>query len=770
MLQQRLTRNLYTGQTEPLTAPLSFDFTEDLGNKRNLSLLSQYGGAAAAYSLRSLGSYNENVVRVRRASDNDEKDFTALQVSSGELTRWVNSQIVLPLDIGVETSEGRIPVPEGGTSIGTPAAAYSLRNLSTTYTGNVVEVRRSSDSTTQSFTASQIDGGEMLNFVNGGTTHLYNSARYFNGANTQVDLNSVVTMTGDFSIYLDFTYSPTAASQTYISDNTSNNRFGYSQGSSKFFISINGLTVLFDASVGISEQNSAVVTRIGADVTITVNGNSDTQTVNSDNLTIGTIGRQSGVNFVKGSIFSLNLNNQVAYTGLGTSVTAWQDTIGSNNGTETNGAAYTGQPFNGFVSTWYDQSGNANHATQGTDARQPKIVNAGALVTGGLDFDGVDDYFDAIGASSAGGSADTSIIVAKADSLTTMQILDQVGVALGIDAHSIYLDGSSGQFSLYAGVPTDISYGTATTDTTLHFVSKSNVSSSSIGYINGVGNSLNSGTAGFTGGLRIAKTRSTGSFYWNGTISEIIVYHSDQSANRTAIEANIGETYGITGIPAYDNTVDGFVETWYDQSGNGNDATQATIARQPKIVDGGVFLGEVDFLDGVNTFLVTTNSDLCNVDELSVFSVLKPFLAPSSLAVAFSCGSVVFNSPSYGGWRLNLNGSIDKAELQTQAIGSGSISIVSNSVGAGDTLVSYVADFPDASIFTNGQAGTTNTNNISPNNNDSARRRFRIGCQFTFTESGFYPKPIKEIILYTSDQSANRIAIEANINDHYNIY
>jgi hypothetical protein len=58
--------------------------------------------------------------------------------------------------------------------------------------------------------------------------------------------------------------------------------------------------------------------------------------------------------------------------------------------------------------------------------------------------------------------------------------------------------------------------------------------------------------------------------YMTGCISEIIIYDSDQSANRTAIEANIGETYGITGIPAYDNTVDGFVETWYDQSGNGN--------------------------------------------------------------------------------------------------------------------------------------------------------------------------------------------------------
>jgi hypothetical protein len=183
----------------------------------------------------------------------------------------------------------------------------------------------------------------------------------------------------------------------------------------------------------------------------------------------------------------------------------------------------------------------------------------------------------------------------------------------------------------------------------------------------------------------------------------------------------------------------------------------------------GVFLGEVDF-DGVNDSLETTNSDLCNVDELSVFSVLKPDLAPTSIAVAFSCGSVVLNSSAYGGWRLNFNGYIDKAEFQTQAIGSSSGSTVSNDVGGSVTLISYVADFPDASTFANGQAGTTNTNNISPNNTDSSRRRFRIGCQFTFTRSGFYPQPIKEIILYTSDQSANRVAIETNINDHYNIY
>ena len=91
MLNQRLTRNLFTGQTEPLTAPLSFDFTEDLGNKRNLSFFSQFEIPAAAYSLRALGSYNEKVVRVRRSSDNTERDFTASGVSSGALVDFVGS-------------------------------------------------------------------------------------------------------------------------------------------------------------------------------------------------------------------------------------------------------------------------------------------------------------------------------------------------------------------------------------------------------------------------------------------------------------------------------------------------------------------------------------------------------------------------------------------------------------------------------------------------------------------------------------------------------
>jgi len=54
-------------------------------------LLDQYSGARAAYSLRTLRpDYSGPVVRVRRASDNAEQDFTASQVGDGTLAGFLS--------------------------------------------------------------------------------------------------------------------------------------------------------------------------------------------------------------------------------------------------------------------------------------------------------------------------------------------------------------------------------------------------------------------------------------------------------------------------------------------------------------------------------------------------------------------------------------------------------------------------------------------------------------------------------------------------------
>ena len=49
-------------------------------NRVGQKLLQSFGGASAEYSLRNLASNIASVVRVRRASDNSEKDFSAADI------------------------------------------------------------------------------------------------------------------------------------------------------------------------------------------------------------------------------------------------------------------------------------------------------------------------------------------------------------------------------------------------------------------------------------------------------------------------------------------------------------------------------------------------------------------------------------------------------------------------------------------------------------------------------------------------------------------
>jgi hypothetical protein len=61
-----------------------------------------------------------------------------------------------------------------------------------------------------------------------------------------------------------------------------------------------------------------------------------------------------------------NTEQDIGYTTLGDlDETALTNFVGANNG---------------FVTTWYDQSGNANNATQSTAANQPQIVSSGAVI------------------------------------------------------------------------------------------------------------------------------------------------------------------------------------------------------------------------------------------------------------------------------------------------------------------------------------------------------------------------------------------------------
>ena len=63
------------------------------GEYTDLGIARRFGGSAAAYSLRDIGAMNGRVVKVRRSSDGDERDFSAGAIASGGLESYATETV-----------------------------------------------------------------------------------------------------------------------------------------------------------------------------------------------------------------------------------------------------------------------------------------------------------------------------------------------------------------------------------------------------------------------------------------------------------------------------------------------------------------------------------------------------------------------------------------------------------------------------------------------------------------------------------------------------
>jgi len=220
-------------------------------------------------------------------------------------------------------------------------------------------------------------------------------------------------------------------------------------------------------------------------------------------------------------------------------------------------ATWVGAGNDGFVSTWYDQSGNANDATQITTTSQPKIVDAGTLVTGGIDFDGVDDELLLSGTGldifkNVGYGQVFSVATSDETGLTVSNI---IGFDTGVGGRRFLIGESNvtaGNFRI-GGRRLDADSFESTTASAGHgntekLVTGFNNWADAEAYIyqNGanVGTDLSFQTAGNTENTSsIAAGLGRASF--DGRIREVIVYNTDESANRVGIETNINNHYSI---------------------------------------------------------------------------------------------------------------------------------------------------------------------------------------------------------------------------------
>ena len=204
---------------------------------------------------------------------------------------------------------------------------------------------------------------------------------------------------------------------------------------------------------------------------------------------------------------------------------------------------------------------------------------------------------------------------------------------------------------------------------------------------------------------------------------------------------------------------DGFVDTWYDQSGNGNDAEQATAGNQPKIVSSGSLVPDdgIDFDGG--DFLVASSVSGLN-SPFSIFSTsvrdatgyigsFSKSTASNRFFAVQEGSSTSIAVPRNATSGVSVSASVSGTDRLTFALTTGE---TSTSVGAlGGTLANTTDDY--GSDFTSG----------------SGLDQLAIGVHRTVSPSGYFNGRIRELIFYTSDQSANRSAVETNTANYYNI-
>jgi hypothetical protein len=233
---------------------------------------------------------------------------------------------------------------------------------------------------TDSFTAAEVADGTLEAWV---TETLNLAVVDFDGVDDNLDLDSNQSFSGAFTWSFKLLLSSTATAQVIFANSSVNNvyvRTNVTASVFEFRIGGSAVSVSFDSNLESETLYDIQISRnVSNVITVVVDG--VTQSDNAKTLTgtfiVNRFGmRNAAFNPLGGLLYNVNLGNGLEWDG----TIADGNTIGTVNGSPTTTTIQV-QGDTGFVSKWYDQSGNDNHATQGTAASQPKIVVGGTLVT-----------------------------------------------------------------------------------------------------------------------------------------------------------------------------------------------------------------------------------------------------------------------------------------------------------------------------------------------------------------------------------------------------
>ena len=788
-------------------------------------LLFDYPNAERAYSLRQLAGYAGGleipVVRVRRSNDNVEQDFKAAEISNGTLTTFTGTNdglVVKVYDQGnvyhiTQTTADRQAkivnagslLLENGKPTMTTIAGYS-------YASNDNSLDYYTNTDTFTYTIHKLDGSLTSNtdvFVdsagNAGSGRMGFSLA---SSYARINYNGTISSISYARELIDDILQPLVW-ESYPSDTTLNNRLKvYNQ---------NGLLADGNTSnttpTGQGSYRNATFFGAESGTYLAPEGNWQESVLykkgnipNRDNFLTSindyyNFPPTSGLlyNYPGASVaYSLrNLANNVTnVVRVRRSTDNAEQDFSSTQITDGTLTTFTGAN-DGFVTTWYDQSGNGRNAVQATALRQPKLVSSGVLQTKNSKPTLI---FNKVNSSSLFGNE-----ILRLDSPNDFCSFGVGALNDNNDIGVLFSNTSSSFRRIVSFVSSTLNMIVSQDTSVLNNIALENnlnliTSYRSGNIINGQtnGTELNSvaaennyGNDRLSIGIQFSNNTAI-----DGCISEIIIYPTDQNSNITKIETNINQEYDIyeskgllaeypgasaayslrSLIDTIDNVVkvrrssdnaeqdftatqitdgtltaftgsnDGYVTTWYDQSGNNNNATQPTASEQPKLVSSGVVE-----LDNGKPCL---NYDTSGYDNFSLATTL------TDVRSVFQVWNAEFNSGSFNQFILGRNNGYDYHSGDNNKILSSSYS--AGYVRNGNNYInSALTDFGNTtrplaqsliSMIHTQSSGQVNQLTKDRGNNRSWQGK------------------MQEIILYSTDQTSNKAGIETNINNEYTIY
>ena len=241
-------------------------------------------------------------------------------------------------------------------------------------------------------------------------------------------------------------------------------------------------------------------------------------------------------------------------------------------------------------------------------------------------------------------------------------------------------------------------------------------------------------------------------------------------------ETDIGFTSGgdldTAAIASHCGANNGYVVTWYDQSGNGRDVTQSTTTQQPLIYNGTTTISEnvqpaMEF-DGSNDRLDVTYTAAVNAHGIFVVvsydNTANLNTTLSLLGSTAKKGDFVIRDDIYAVRFFTGNNDLDFLQWTAQAGQQLMVAMWDGFVPANSSTLP-----PDGTLAVYQNGSLSDDSATDSNYGIFGANQLSIGWD-AFSAPIYLNGKMQELVFWDSDQSSNRTGIESNINAYFSIY